>query len=462
MTEQNKPSTPATGVVPGAAVSHAAVGPLSVRDLMVLASVAIIFVASVVPLVSTIAGSFNLWNTGSLFYIGIGVVLPLAVGGLFLARRLSPGSKVRIGSLSIDQFASVVASFATFFFFVGTVTNFGPAYLIGLIGSLVMLAGTVCAQWIPVLASDFAGRAEVPAHVAARDAVPAVKRPAAPKPVVATAPNAAGAGAGAAVPFGAGGAQPGQGAPDASAQGAQSGQAVPGAPTAWAPAAASGHTAAGQIFTPAKENAAGAAATQSFPATGAGAGTGAATGADAGAAASSTGSAAAGTAAGSTKVPAAAQNNSAPQAAAPSATASSPVVPSQAATVSAATAPATVEAAQPAEPAAAVVPSPDVNATTLNPQVAPAKEQAAPVKASIAATVRQQAPAVAAEPFWFAVDRPQNVIDEKTRQFMFKLTPGAWILALEDRGSSFLVQDSRGKTGVLLDLVGIERAADSQ
>ena len=67
-----------------------------------------------------------------------------------------------------------------------------------------------------------------------------------------------------------------------------------------------------------------------------------------------------------------------------------------------------------------------------------------------------------AEPFWFAVDRPQNVIDQNTRQFIYKLTPGSWILALEDRGNSFLVQDSHGKTGVLLDLVGIERASDSQ
>jgi hypothetical protein len=101
----------------------------------------------------------------------------------------------------------------------------------------------------------------------------------------------------------------------------------------------------------------------------------------------------------------------------------------------------------------------------LNPQVAePAAATAAPVKESIAATVNPKASAapVVSDPFWFAVDRPQNVIDEKTRQFVFKLTPGSWILALEDRGSSFLVQDSHGKTGILLDLVGIERASDSQ
>ena len=151
-----------------------------------LGSVALIFIASVVPIIITIAGSFNLWNVAGLFYLGIGVILPLAVGALFLVRRLSPQLKIRIGSLSIDQFASVVASFATFFFFTATVTNFGVAYLLGLVGSLVLLTATVCAQWVPALASDFADRAEVPAHVAARDAVAAIKRPAAPKPAVAT------------------------------------------------------------------------------------------------------------------------------------------------------------------------------------------------------------------------------------------------------------------------------------
>ncbi|UIK88762.1 hypothetical protein [Arthrobacter polaris] len=149
MTEQRTSSTQGATGPAGLAVSSAAVGPLTIRDLAVLGSVAIIFIASLVPIIETIAGNFNLWNTGGLFYIGIGVVLPLIVGGLFLARRLSPDAKVRIGSLSVDQFASVVASFATAFFFFGTVTNFGVAYLIGLIGSLLLLAATVCAQWIP-------------------------------------------------------------------------------------------------------------------------------------------------------------------------------------------------------------------------------------------------------------------------------------------------------------------------
>jgi hypothetical protein len=460
MTEQHTPSTQAATASTGAALSNAAVGPLTIRDLAVLGSVLIIFVASVVPIVQTLAGGLNLWNTGGLFYLAIGVILPLVVGGLFLARRLSPGTQIRIGSLSTDQFASVVASFATFFFFTGTVTNFGIAYLVGLIGSLLLLASTACAQWIPALASDFAGRTEAPAHLVARDAVPAVKRPSAPKPVAGQAgakPAGPQGGFGKGASFGSGSqgvgvptpgaavaGAPVAGAPVAGADGAA--VAGAGAPAAWGtPQSSVAHTSAGQIFTPAKDASpaaqtasavSGAVArpaasnTQTFPVTGV-----------------------------------ASENSEGPS------TPSAPEVSEDAAAPS----PASTEDAQPAEATAAVVPSDDGsssddNATTLNPQVAPAAEQekaepaaAEPVKESIGATVNPQAAApVSTEPFWFAVDRPQNVIDEHTRQFMFKLTPGAWILALEDRGNSFLVQDSHGKTGVLLDLVGIERASDSQ
>ncbi|SEE89145.1 hypothetical protein SAMN04489740_2964 [Arthrobacter alpinus] len=458
MTEQHTHSTQGSTGSTGASLSNAAVGPLTIRDLAVLGSVLIIFVASLVPIIQTLVGSLNLWNTGGLFYLAIGVILPLIVGGLFLARRMSPGTKIRIGSLSTDQFASVVASFATFFFFTGTVTNFGIAYLVGLIGALLLLVSTVCAQWIPALAADYSGRVETPAHPAARDAVPALKRPAAPKPV-------AGVGGAKAGPQGTG--KPGgfgKGASfGAGASGQVAGVPTPEAPVAGAPVAGAGaswgtqqapagHTSAGQIFTPAREASPAAQAANTVA------------GASATPAATSTQT---------FPVATNAQQESAPESSTPSVSEASDVAT-----------PASAEAAQPAEPALAepapaVEPSnegvtDDDNATSLNPQVAPAAEQApvpaaadpvspVSVKESIGATVNPQAAAsVIAEPFWFAVDRPQNVIDERTRQFVFKLNPGAWILALEDRGNSFLVQDSHGKTGVLLDLVGIERASDSQ
>ena len=483
MTEQRTSSTQGATGPAGLAVSSAAVGPLTIRDLAVLGSVAIIFIASLVPIIETIAGNFNLWNTGGLFYIGIGVVLPLIVGGLFLARRLSPDAKVRIGSLSVDQFASVVASFATAFFFFGTVTNFGVAYLIGLIGSLLLLAATVCAQWIPVLASDFVGRTEVPAHLAARDALPVRKSPAAPKPVVATPTGGLAFGQSAGTGHGAqtqSTTAESAGGLSAGGQGTQASQLAGARGGAEETAS---HTSAGQIFTPAKEStpvAHTAAQVSSVAAkdTGSGAVTGAATGAVGGEAAGS----AAPVSQGTKETPVSRTSQ-------PDTKASSEATSHGAGVKPALTQENRSKEASAASPAAEAAGSnaqndrgtqsaqggfnlpKDTGATTLNPQVAePAKvtsasESAAakPAKESIAATVNPKASAaVIAEPFWFAVDRPQNVIDPNTRQFAFKLAPGAWILALEDRGTSFLVQDSHGKTGVLLDLVGIERASDSQ
>jgi hypothetical protein len=61
------------------------------------------------------------------------------------------------------------------------------------------------------------------------------------------------------------------------------------------------------------------------------------------------------------------------------------------------------------------------------------------------------------EAFWFAVAHPRVVVDEHTGMPSFTIEPGAWVLALEDRGEEFLVQDTDGKVGVLRDLSHIER-----
>jgi hypothetical protein len=61
------------------------------------------------------------------------------------------------------------------------------------------------------------------------------------------------------------------------------------------------------------------------------------------------------------------------------------------------------------------------------------------------------------EAFWFAVAHPRVVVDEHTGIPAFTIEPGAWVLALEDRGQEFLVQDTDGKVGVLRDLSHIER-----
>ena len=157
---------------------EAVLGPFTIRDLTVFGSTLILFVASLIPM---FAVRYNLWNLGSLFFLGLGILLPVIVTALFVARRVSPGTKLRVGSLSVDQFASVVASFAVAFFFLSVAGAFVPSMLLALVGALGLLAATVLARLIPFFAGDFLDRAEVPAHVVARESAVPVRKPRAPK-----------------------------------------------------------------------------------------------------------------------------------------------------------------------------------------------------------------------------------------------------------------------------------------
>ena len=168
-------TTPAEGSAKGAqkpasakpgTTNQAVLGPFTLRDLAVFAATVILLVASLLPI---FFGRFNLWNAGSLFFLGLGIVLPLIVSALFVGRRLAPATRVRIGSLSVDQFASVVAAFALAFFFVSAAAAYVPSLLVGLVGSVVLFAGTVLSRYIPYFAGDFLGRDESPAHVMARE-----------------------------------------------------------------------------------------------------------------------------------------------------------------------------------------------------------------------------------------------------------------------------------------------------
>ncbi|MGO4383089.1 hypothetical protein [Specibacter sp. RAF43] len=448
MTEQNPSTTAVVSGGKGARGSVAVAGPLTARDVAVLGAVVAILVASLLPIVFRFAVTGNMWNYLPLYFLGIGVLLPLVVGALFVLRRVIPGAKPRIGSLSVDQFGSVVACFATGFFFLATVTSFHASYLVGLAGSLLLLSGTVLAPWIPFFAADFTDRTEFPAHPVARDAFPAARKPAAPRPVLSL--PAAGGRPGPGRP---GYVQADAGQPDA----AQPGYAQPGtghaagAPAAgpvqsgWnagQPAGAGLHVPAGQIFTPAPDN----------PTPDGGAGPAPTTHDSA---VPETAMHQAAVPGGQSAAPLAGANPAADPARVPPAeTTPGPAEPGTG--VSDGVAPATGASHTPAGPEP--TPAQSAPATMINPQIAEPRES---IGATVDPAARTAAP-VAYDPFWFAVDRPQNVLDEHTLQFAFKLTPGSWILALEDRGSSFLVQDSHGKTGVLLDLVGIERAPEGQ
>lgn len=429
---------PATGK---AGSRHQAVlGHFTVRDLTVFAATLILFVTSLLPVFLT---RFNLWNVGNLFFLGLGIVLPLIVSALFAARRLAPATKVRIGSLSIDQFASVVASFSVAFFFLSVAGDYHPALLAGLIGSVVLFAATVLGRFIPYFASDFEGRQEVPAHVVARESAVPLPKPHTPKAPKEHKPAAAGSKAadthGAAVTgssAGSAGVAAGSAAVAGSAasSGFKAGITTPGtSPFAPAPQSPEEHKPA-----PAPQSAEPAQSAQSVQ---------------------------------SAQVPTPAGEAQPVQsrAAETAAVSSAPEVsewpsegdfgpPTQAADV---VPPAAVAAAD--EPRAGDTPaatpareaSDPFPATAVHPQV----RREEPIGATVdpASRPEESDEQPSHEAFWFAVAQHRTAVDPRTGAPAFVIEPGGWVLALEDRGHEFLVQHTDGRVGVLRDLSNIER-----
>jgi hypothetical protein len=435
----------------------AVAGPFTIRDLTVFGSTLLMFVASLLPMFGE---RYNLWNLGNLFFLLLGIILPLVVVALFVARRLQPGTIVRVGSLSVDQFASVTASFAFPLFFLTIANSFNGGVLLGLIGSVGLLAATVLAPHLPWLSADFKGRAETPAHVVAREAAVPSRKPAAPKtPKEPTAPKPAAGTATAAPGHGFQGSTSGYQAP---------GAAVPGAAAAAASTGATGAATSGAGAS-AGASAAGAGASPFAPPASHGAAAPAATEAPAvvhSADATSTGSTPAASApAGQTSAGASA-GTSAPtpaQEVAKGAEAGTEAGKTPAAAEPAASEPATTQhATQPAaqqpvaqqpaaqQPWAATMATPIVSGDTRR------------VSESIGATVDpasrpEDSDSPQYEAFWFAVAQPRTAYDEHTGAPAFTIEPGGWVLALEDRGHEFLVQDTDGKVGVLRELSNIER-----
>lgn len=403
------------GAKPGT-TNQAVLGPFTLRDLTVFAATIILLVASLLPI---FFGRFNLWNAGSLFFLGLGIVLPTIVTALFAARRLAPATKVRIGSLSTDQFGSVVASFALAFFFVSTAAAFVPSLLVGLVGSVLLFAGTVLSRFIPYFAGDFLGRDETPAHVMARDSAVPLPKPHTPKePKPAAAP-----------------------VPEASAPVAPSSVAATSARAATPAASAGAFSAAAPTSSPAASAAVSSAPEVTEWTATAGDPSPATQAADVVPSPSATGTSAAPaveeTSTGDIPVAAAA-------AAAPAATASTAVAP-QAATHDAGTGVAASARPSAAEPAA----------TAVHQQV----RRVEPIGATVdpASRPEESYDEPAHEAFWFAVAQHRTAVDPQTGAPAFVIEPGGWVLALEDRGHEFLVQHTDGRLGVLRDLSNIER-----
>ncbi|MDR7082595.1 hypothetical protein J2X01_001884 [Arthrobacter ginsengisoli] len=410
--------------------NEAVLGPFTVRDLTVFGSTLILFIASLIPM---FAVRYNLWNLGSLFFLGLGILLPVVVAALFVARRLSPETKLRIGSLSVDQFGSVVASFAVAFFFLAVAGAYVPSMLLALVGALGLLAATVLGRLIPFFAGDFLDRAEVPAHVVARESAVPARKPHAPKAAKEAkdehAPKAAGTNpvSGWAKRMTAGGKSDAAGSAGAAGAASVAGAAASDAAAAAGRPAASTPAAAPE--TPART----AAPTPvvGSPETQAAGIVPAASAAAAPSAAEQTQAAAFVPPAGTASAEKAPANGQVPQAQARAAAAAE-------------------------DTRAAEVPAPSGYApTTVNPQV----RQQEPIGATVDPASRPEEHEVQTvhEAFWFAVAQPRTAVDEHSGAPAFVIEPGGWVLALEDRGHEFLVQHTDGRVGLLRDLSNIER-----
>lgn len=396
------------------------VGPFTLRELILFIAVALVLVSSFLPMIASSFGSgSNLWNP--VWPLAIpGALLPVASAVLVLIRRLAPGIRMRVGSLSVDQFASVTAivSVSTYlgvtfvvlglgqaigdgFGFISVSLSFGP--LLGLLFSLVFVAVTTCATFIPPFAADFLGREAVDAHITARQPKPIVR---APKP----AP------------------MPGYQAPMPPSQAGGYGQA-PGQY-----AAPAGHM-------PAPEAHASQTPTSQSP-----------------------------------------YADPSPTFSAPSAANPVPGQPDERPVNPAGEqlgTDATTESGD-GQHGASAVPQPQSAAE----QVAPSSEQAAaPAKESSDASasgpesgghVDDHAPGTgsapvsasghvngassqSASPFWVWSPHPRPVVDEAGGEQLFEIGPDAWALAVEERDDALVIRHDDGRVGILTDIGGLTR-----
>ncbi|WP_231734868.1 hypothetical protein [Microbacterium hominis] len=166
------------------------VGPFSVREVSLGAIWLVAFVVSFFPIYS-----YGNRGWGPSVWTGIDWVLTIGVPtvAVFLIglRRLSPQGIRRVGSLGIDQFASVAFTVSSVvwlgilwssFVSLGGGSVFLATWVVW-VEFILMLAGvvlTVFAPLLPTVGEDFRYRTEVPAHRYARPARPVVTPSATP------------------------------------------------------------------------------------------------------------------------------------------------------------------------------------------------------------------------------------------------------------------------------------------
>ncbi|KJQ54901.1 hypothetical protein [Microbacterium sp. SA39] len=154
----------------------------TLRELLIVGVWLVAFVVSFFPLNS----GLSLWGIGIQWILPIGV--PTVAVFLLVLRRFSPDGIRRVGSLGIDQFASVAFSVSatvwlgTLWLSVSTLIDGGFWGLpwngiVMLLASLALVALTVFAPIIPGLKEDFHGRLVTLAHRHANPVRPVIERP---------------------------------------------------------------------------------------------------------------------------------------------------------------------------------------------------------------------------------------------------------------------------------------------
>lgn len=154
----------------------------TLREVLIVGVWLLLFVISFFPLAP---GQASIWGVGLHWLLPIGV--PTVAVFLIVLRRLSPQGIRRVGSLGIDQFASI--AFAVGFAYWLPLIGDAIARLVAVgIGSswvmwtsavllLALIALTVFAPLIPGIRDDFEGRPTQQAHRAAAPVRPVVARP---------------------------------------------------------------------------------------------------------------------------------------------------------------------------------------------------------------------------------------------------------------------------------------------
>lgn len=155
---------------------------LTLRELLIVGVWLVAFVVSFFPF----AQGVSIWGTGIQWIMPIGV--PTVAVFLLVLRRFSPDGIRRVGSLGIDQFASVAFSVAAVFWVgllwsaVSSVIEAGVFSLwwggiVQLVAVLALVVLTVFAPIIPGLKEDFHGRLVTLAHRNANPVRPVIPRP---------------------------------------------------------------------------------------------------------------------------------------------------------------------------------------------------------------------------------------------------------------------------------------------